>query len=65
MTLGGICHADQYHVWDGAACVHEAGKWVLKDEPYYLVAFKNPLEALRAIEAEEFAVVIADQCCPK
>ena len=46
---------------DGSACVHEAAKWVLKDEPYYLVAFKDPLEALRAIEEEEFAVVIADQ----
>jgi len=50
---------------DGAACVHEAVKWVLKDEPYHLITFKDPLEALRAIEEEEFAVVIADQVLPE
>jgi len=49
---------------DGAACVHEAVKWVLKDEPYHLIVFKDPLEALRAIEEEEFAVVMADQILP-
>ncbi len=50
---------------DSATCVHEAVKWVLKDEPYYLIAFKSPLEALRAIEEEEFAVVITDQSMPE
>lgn len=50
---------------DGAACVHEAVKWVLKDEPYSLIVFKSPLEALRALKEEEFAVVIADQMLPE
>lgn len=50
---------------DSADCVHEAVKWVLKDEPYYLITFKCPLEALRAIEEEEFTVVIADQLLPE
>lgn len=50
---------------DASACVHEAVKWVLKDEPYHLIAFNDPLEALRAIEEEEFAVVVADQLLPE
>ena len=31
------------------------------DEPYHFFAFDNPLEALSALEAKEFAVVGADQ----
>lgn len=46
---------------DGSACVHEAVKWLLKDDPYQLIVFKDPWEALRAIEEEKFAVVIAEQ----
>ena len=49
---------------DSSACVHEAVKWLLKDELYHLIVFKDPLEALRAIEEEEFAVAIAEQHLP-
>lgn len=49
---------------DGSDCVHEAVKWLLKDEPYHLIVFKDPWEALRTIEEEEFAVAIAEQYLP-
>jgi len=34
------------------------------DEPNHVFAFDNPLEVLSAIEAKEFAVVVADQSMP-
>ncbi len=50
---------------DNAESVIESVKWMFKDEPYFPIAFKSPVEALRAIEEEEFAVVIADQSMPE
>lgn len=50
---------------DSSACVQESVKWLLKDGPHYLIAFRDPWEALRAMEEEEFAVVIADQFLPE
>jgi DNA-binding NtrC family response regulator len=46
---------------DTESNVLESLKWVFKEEPYHLYTFSNPLEALKTIEAEEFAVVVADQ----
>jgi len=50
---------------DNSECVFESLKWVFKDEPYNLFAFKDLFEALKAIEEEEFAVVLADQSIPE
>jgi DNA-binding NtrC family response regulator len=35
------------------------------DEPYYLFAFDNPLDALKVIRSLEWAVVVADRSIPK
>ena len=45
--------------------VLESLKWLFKEEPYQLYTFKNPLEALKKIEEEEFAIVVADQHIPQ
>lgn len=40
-------------------------KWIFQDEPYHVFTFQNPLEALKTLEEDEFALVIADQVMPK
>ena len=35
------------------------------DEPYYLFAFDNPLDALKVIRTLEWAVVVSDQSIPR
>ncbi len=50
---------------DNSESVIESFRWIFKDETYYFIVFKSPFEALRAIEEEKFAVVIADQSLPE
>ena len=49
---------------DDSICVLKSLRWIFMDEPYHVFAFDSPLEALSAIEAKEFAVVVADQSMP-
>ena len=44
--------------------VLESIKWVLKNEPYQLYTFQNPIDALDNLEKNEFAVVVSDQVMP-
>jgi len=46
---------------DDSIIVLKSLRWIFMDEPYHFFAFDNPLEALSAIEAKEFAVVVTDQ----
>ena len=46
---------------DDSISVPKSLRWIFMDEPHHFFAFDNPLEALSAIEAKEFAVVGADQ----
>ncbi len=39
----------------------ESLQFVFEDEPYYVFAFDNPLDALNVIKTLEWAVVVADQ----
>ncbi|MDB9822331.1 ATP-binding protein [Deltaproteobacteria bacterium] len=50
---------------DDEANVLEALQWVFKDEPYNTFTFQHPLDFLKKIENEEFAVVVADQLMPE
>ena len=43
----------------------ESLQWLLKDEPYYLFTFDNPLDALKVIRTLEWAVVVADRSIQK
>lgn len=45
--------------------VLESLQWLFTDEPYYLFAFDNPLDALKVIRTLEWAVVVADRSIPK
>ena len=45
--------------------VLESLQWLFMDEPYYLFAFDNPLDALKVIRTLEWAVVVADRSIPK
>ena len=45
--------------------VLESLQWLFMDEPYYLFAFDNPLDALKVIRSLEWAVVVADRSIPK
>jgi len=49
---------------DNSTSVLKSLRWIFMDEPYHVFAFDSPLEALSAIEAKEFAVVVADQSMP-
>jgi DNA-binding NtrC family response regulator len=46
---------------DSESNVLESLKWLFEEEPYHLYTFSNPLEALKKMEEEEFALVVADQ----
>ncbi len=50
---------------DDSISVLESLKWIFMDEPYHIFLFDGPLKALSAIEAKEFAVVVADQSMPE
>jgi len=50
---------------DGSVSALEAFKWALKDEPYRLFVFDSPRDALDALKAVEFAVVVVDQALLK
>ena len=49
---------------DDSLYILECLKWVFKDEPYWIYTFDDPFEALRALESEAYAVVVADQNMP-
>ena len=46
---------------DDSISVLKSLRWIFMDEPYHIFLFDSPLKALSAIEAKEFAVVVADQ----
>lgn len=50
---------------DDSKSVLESLQWLFMDEPYYLFAFDNPVDALSVIKSLEWAVVVADQSIPK
>lgn len=50
---------------DGSVGAPESFKWALKDEPYRLFVFNSPVDALNALKAAEFAVVMVDQALLK
>jgi|GEM_PF-657336 len=50
---------------DESISVLESLQWMFMDEPYYLFAFDNPIDALSVIKSLEWAVVIVDQSIPK
>lgn len=50
---------------DDSASVLESLRWVFLDEPYYLFAFEDPVEALSIINTVEFAVVVAEHSMKK
>jgi DNA-binding NtrC family response regulator len=49
---------------DDSISVLESLRWIFMDESYHIF-FDGPLKALSAIEAKEFAVVVADQSMPE
>jgi DNA-binding NtrC family response regulator len=51
--------------FDDSASVIESLRWVFMDEPYYLFAYEDPLEALSIINTLEFAVVVAEHSMKK
>jgi len=50
---------------DDSKSVLETLQWFLMDEPYYLFAFDNPLDALKVIKTLEWAVVVAGRSIRK
>jgi len=50
---------------DDSISVLESLKWIFMDQPYHIFLFDNPLKALKEIDSEEFAVVVADQSMPE
>jgi DNA-binding NtrC family response regulator len=46
---------------DDSISVLESLKWIFMDEPYQIFLFVSSLNALKAIDSKEFAVVVADQ----
>ena len=50
---------------DDSKSVLETLQWLLMDEPYYLFAFDNPLDALKFIRTLEWAVVVASRSIRK
>jgi len=50
---------------DDSKSVLETLQWLLMDEPYYLFAFDNPLDALKVIKTLEWAVVVAGRSIRK
>ncbi|MFC1821406.1 response regulator [Thermodesulfobacteriota bacterium] len=50
---------------DDEGSVLKALTWLFADEPYQVLAFNSPLEALKEIENTDVAVVMADQRMPE
>jgi DNA-binding NtrC family response regulator len=50
---------------DESISVLESLQRLFKDEPYYLFAFDNPLDALKVINTLEWDLVVADQAMQK
>jgi len=50
---------------DDSRSALETLQWLLMDEPYYLFAFDNPLDALKVIKTLEWAVVVAGRSIRK
>jgi DNA-binding NtrC family response regulator len=50
---------------DESISVLESIQQLFKDEPYYLFAFDNPLDALKVINTLKWDVVVADQTMQK
>lgn len=50
---------------DESISVLESLQQLFKDEPYYLFAFDNPLDALKVINILKWDVVVADQTMQK
>ena len=50
---------------DDSMSVLEFLQWWFKDEPYYLFAFDNSLDALKVIRSLDWAVVVVDRSIPK
>ncbi len=50
---------------DESISVLESLQRLFKDEPYYLFAFDNPLDALKVINTLEWDLVVADQTMQK
>jgi DNA-binding NtrC family response regulator len=50
---------------DESVSVLESLQRLFKDEPYYLFAFDNPLDALKVINTLQWDLVVADQTMQK
>jgi len=50
---------------DDSISVLETLQWFLMEEPYYLFAFDNPLDALKVTKTLEWAVVVAGRSIRK
>ncbi len=50
---------------DDSVSVLESLQWLFMDEPYYLFAFENPVDALSVIKSLEWAVVVAERSIPR
>jgi DNA-binding NtrC family response regulator len=50
---------------DESISILESLQQLFKDEPYYLFAFDNPLDALKVINTLKWDVVVADQTMQK
>lgn len=50
---------------DPSMGVLESLQWLFMDEPYYLFAFDNAIDALSVIKSLEWTVVVVDQSIPK
>jgi adenylate cyclase len=50
---------------DESISVLESFQHLFKDEPYYLFAFDNPLDALKVINTLEWDLVVVDQTMQK
>lgn len=50
---------------DDETSILESLKWLFKDEPYQTLTFQSPTKALKKMDEDEFAVVVADQIMPE
>jgi len=50
---------------DDSASAHESFKWAFKDEPYNVLIFDSPFDALDVLKATDFAVILVDQALLK
>ena len=50
---------------DNSISVLESLLWLFNDEPYYLFAFDNPIDALSVINTLDWAVIVTDRYMEK